>query len=484
MKKVLALLLVALMCLSMLDTAFAAEFKFTDVKTGDWFYNDVKTAVEAGLVNGKSDTSYAPYDNLTYAEAIKLAACMNQLYTEGKVTLASGNPWYKPYVDYCIDKEIIDKEYNYEDVATRAGYMGIFAKALPDEGLKAINNVPDDSIPDVPSSRSYAPGVYKLYRAGILQGVDEAHNCNPLANIIRAEVAAIITRMMDETKRVEFSMGAEEKEPEITEPEATKPEVTEPETTEPETTEPSTGSIKDKFEQGESVEYKKEDFSLTVDDCFVVSARGIVVSGRVADGKLNTGDTIYLYDTDGKYFAETKVVGIEMFKKLIDECQKGDNVGLNIDLDTDEWRNKIERGMVFKGTKSEESAETAELTITSQSESGKATYGTGIVTLEVKAEGGKAPYTYQWYKVMTSTIGGRKRTVNVEIEDDGNKTVGAQTASLGRIHEAEGTYKYICKITDADGNTVSSETITITCDTEATGGRGSIPVGKNQYMEE
>ena len=49
----------------------------------DWFYNDVKTAVELGLVNGRSETTYAPSDNLTYAEAIKLAACMNQLYTKG-----------------------------------------------------------------------------------------------------------------------------------------------------------------------------------------------------------------------------------------------------------------------------------------------------------------------------------------------------------------------------------------------------------------
>ena len=244
MKKILSFLLATVMCLSMFGTVFAAEFNFTDVKTSDWFYNDVKSAVEMGLVNGKTPTTYAPNDNLTYAEAIKLAACMNQLYVDGKVTLTSGNPWYKPYVDYCIDNEIIDKEYKYTDVATRAGYMGIFAKALPDEGLEAINNVPDNSIPDVSSSKAYAAGVYKLYRAGILTGVDEAHNCNPLANIKRSEVAAILTRMMDETKRVEFNMGAEEekepeeKEPEEKEPEEKEPEEKEPEEKEPETTEP------------------------------------------------------------------------------------------------------------------------------------------------------------------------------------------------------------------------------------------------------
>lgn len=243
MKRILCSLLALVMCISMAATVLAAEMKFTDVKKSDWFYDDVKTAVESGLVNGKSATTYAPNDNLTYAEAIKLAACMNQLYNEGAISLASGNPWYKPYVDYCIDEEIIDKEYNYTENATRAGYMGIFAKALPDEGLEAINNVPDNSIPDVPSSRAYAAGVYKLYRAGILTGVDEAHNCNPLANIKRSEVAAILTRMMNEDKRVEFNMGneeqkPEEKEPEVKEPEEKEPEEKEPEAKEPETTEP------------------------------------------------------------------------------------------------------------------------------------------------------------------------------------------------------------------------------------------------------
>lgn len=79
MRKLLSLILATLMCLTMMSTVFAAEFKFTDVKESDWFYKEVKNAVETGLINGKSETIYAPEDNLTYAEAVKLAACMHQL---------------------------------------------------------------------------------------------------------------------------------------------------------------------------------------------------------------------------------------------------------------------------------------------------------------------------------------------------------------------------------------------------------------------
>ena len=51
-----------------------------------------------------------------------------------------------------------------------------------------------------------AAAVYKLYRAGILQGNDTAHTCNPGANIRRSEVAAILTRMMNPDVRISFSM--------------------------------------------------------------------------------------------------------------------------------------------------------------------------------------------------------------------------------------------------------------------------------------
>ena len=217
MKRIVTLAFV--ICITMCFTLCIHAMTFTDVPESAWYYEDVKGAVESGIVNGKSETEYKPNDNLTYAEAIKLAACMHQLSEDGVITLKSGSPWYQSYVDYCVDNGIITKRkaelYNYNDKATRAGYMEIFANALDDNDLNQINYVPDDSIPDVPSSKNYAEGVYKLYRAGILQGVDAEHNCKPLDNIRRSEVAAIITRMMDKEKRVEFSMGIEpENEPE------------------------------------------------------------------------------------------------------------------------------------------------------------------------------------------------------------------------------------------------------------------------------
>lgn len=511
MKKILSLLLAFTMCISIIPDAFAAEIKFNDVKTTDWFYNDVKSAVEMGLINGKSPTTYAPNDNLTYAEAIKLAACMNQLYTEGSVTLKNGNPWYQSYVDYCKSKSIITKEYNYNEKATRAGYMEIFAKALPDEALPAINDVPSNSIPDVQMSTYYAESVYKLYRAGILNGVDKEHRANPYANIKRSEVATILVRMMDDTKRVSITdMGEkapeeanpeatepeatepEGKEPEVTEPEVKEPETTEPEATEPEATEPSTGGAKDKFQQVDTEEPQNEDFAFTIDGVYNVASRGIVLTGYVSAGKVNVGDTVYLNDADGKYVATTTVKAIEMFSKLLDEAEKGDKPGINVDLDVDTYKAADLTGYVLSATKGTTSAlgsrpsssrpsstgtpsTVGTLKITSQSEDMSGSIG--LFKLSVAVEGGKPPYTCQWQKWTTITSGNRKTMQYLDLLDKEGFVKGATSANLTLSLTELGTYKYRCIIKDADGNSITSEIITLTVDSESAGGRVSIPTG-------
>ncbi len=206
-KRVLTILLACLLTLGLLPLSVSAagELAFTDVVKTDWFYNDVKTAVDAGLVNGKSATTYCPADNLTYAEAVKLAACMNQKHSTGIVSLVNGDPWYQSYVDYAKMQGIITKDYEWKQPATRAGYMAIFAHALPDSALAAKNEVPDGSIPDVPMTHPQAAEIYKLYRAGILQGSDAKFSCNPESNIRRSEVAAILTRMMFVNERKSFT---------------------------------------------------------------------------------------------------------------------------------------------------------------------------------------------------------------------------------------------------------------------------------------
>lgn len=219
-----ALLLLAVLSLSV--TAAEGVF-FSDVKESDWFAGAVYTARDMGLINGKGKDAagqdyFDPEGNITLAEAVKLAACMNQLYTTGEVTLTGGDPWYESYADYGRAHFLMASEagFSYESVMAnpglvlrRAEFAWIFARALPEEALPTINAVPDDAIPDMRLDEvnltdqqayllKYYTEVYRLYRAGIVNGSDDAGTFRPESNIKRSEVAAIVVRMMRPEKRV------------------------------------------------------------------------------------------------------------------------------------------------------------------------------------------------------------------------------------------------------------------------------------------
>jgi S1-C subfamily serine protease len=184
--------------------------QFTDVKD-QWFASYVQTAYEYGLINGSSATTFSPENNLTIAEAIKLAACLHSIYNTGTASFSAGSPWYQPYVDYALQNGIISAAYaNYSTPASRADFALIFSKALPDEALSVINTIGPNAIPDVMSSYSYAAAVYKLYKAGILTGSDSAGNFFPNSFITRDAVAAIVTRMAIASYRQKLTLSVKE----------------------------------------------------------------------------------------------------------------------------------------------------------------------------------------------------------------------------------------------------------------------------------
>ena len=211
--RLISLALAAVMWAGMLVPAAAYGWNpFEDISPAAWYYDDVMTAVDAGLINGKTRATFCPDDYLTYAEAVKLAACLNQLWWDGEVTLSNGWPWYQPYVDYAWWTGILHQEYEWNDYATRGRFLDLFAGALPSSALTRINTVPDDSIPDVSIYDPNADAIYLLYRAGIVQGTDSMHSCRPYDYIKRSEVAAILTRMTDPYARLYFSTAADDAE--------------------------------------------------------------------------------------------------------------------------------------------------------------------------------------------------------------------------------------------------------------------------------
>ncbi len=83
-------------------------------------------------------------------------------------------------------------------------------------------------------------------------------------------------------------------------------------------------------------------FLLPVEDVFTITGRGTVATGRVERGKINEGDEVEIVGI--KDTKKTTITGIEMFRKLLDYAEAGDNVGLLLrGVD----RTQIERGQVI-----------------------------------------------------------------------------------------------------------------------------------------
>ena len=66
-------------------------------------------------------------------------------------------------------------------------------------------------------------------------------------------------------------------------------------------------------------------FLMPVEDVFSISGRGTVATGRVERGIVKTGEEIEIVGM--KATEKTTVTGVEMFRKILDEGQAGDNVG-------------------------------------------------------------------------------------------------------------------------------------------------------------
>lgn len=177
---------------------------FTDISTDDWFWGDVDSASKAGLLKGKTYSTFDPYGRITLAEAAALVSRIHSIYNGSNETFEhnSDEPWYRVYEEYAVSNGLM-KQGEFPDLeknATRAELAYLFFNALSDEGLPQINSVAN--IPDVDGSEEYKKEIFALYNAGIVMGNDAYGTFNPDESITRAEVSAIVSRTAFENKRL------------------------------------------------------------------------------------------------------------------------------------------------------------------------------------------------------------------------------------------------------------------------------------------
>ena len=139
-------------------------------------------------------------------------------------------------------------------------------------------------------------------------------------------------------------------------------------------------------------------FLMSVEDVFTITGRGTVATGRIETGIINTGDEIDILGLNADGMKST-ITGVEMFRKILDRGEAGDNVGLLLrGID----KKDIKRGMVIAapGTVTPHSKFKAEVYILKKEEGGRHTpffsgyrpqfyFRTTDVTGEIHLEAGR-----------------------------------------------------------------------------------------------
>ncbi|MFT6501762.1 MAG: elongation factor Tu [Crocinitomicaceae bacterium] len=114
-----------------------------------------------------------------------------------------------------------------------------------------------------------------------------------------------------------------------------------------------------------------KDFLMPVEDVFTITGRGTVATGRIETGIINTGDPVDIMGM-GEVNLESTCTGVEMFRKILDRGEAGDNVGL---LLRGIEKSQISRGMVVvkKGSASAHKEFKAEIYVLKKEEGGRHT---------------------------------------------------------------------------------------------------------------
>ena len=204
-KRFLPLILALILTMGLMTVPAAAAF--TDVPSNAWYAQDVADVQRFGIIEGMGNGKFAPLGTLTLAQAITMAARTYAWSHGDSLSSTGGSLWYEPYVQYADTNGIcLTGEFgtSYNGTCSRRTMALLFARVIPEGTKTPLNKVP--SLPDVPDTDANRP-IYTLYELGILTGNDDRGTFAPERTITRAEVAAILNRLLDTGKRKTLPFG-------------------------------------------------------------------------------------------------------------------------------------------------------------------------------------------------------------------------------------------------------------------------------------
>ena len=176
---------------------------YSDIST-QWYAPYVARAYTVNLMKGNRNGTFYAEGEVTVAEAITVAARLHNIYYGYSGEFTQGKLWYQVYVDYAIARGMIESDTfdDYERPITRKEMAELLSKAVELTELTPINAAP--VIPDVPQDDEAYAAIQALYESGVLTGSKADGRFLPDDDIIRAEAAAMIARLVTPNLRVEL----------------------------------------------------------------------------------------------------------------------------------------------------------------------------------------------------------------------------------------------------------------------------------------
>ena len=168
---------------------------FSDVKPGDWFYDNVMDAAENGYVSGMGDGTFQPKKATTRAQFASMIA--NALGYESDPDAASMFPdvaedyWGKSAINFCVKNDILkgydDGTFQPNKAITRQEAASILRNAFK------LTESSSETFPDDSAISNWAKeSVYIVKASGLMKGDAGTGNFRPTDTIIRAEAASIL----------------------------------------------------------------------------------------------------------------------------------------------------------------------------------------------------------------------------------------------------------------------------------------------------
>ena len=164
---------------------------FTDLTAGAWYYDDIRFASEAGILNGMGDGRMEPNGSVTWPEALQIVYNLAQR----PQTESAGDEWYSAALAWAEQNGLLDQmEFDAAAPIVREEMVTLLYRAARRAGGAAADSGSMDEFTDGEEVSDFAAdAVNWAVGAGILKG-DDNRQLTPHASLTRAQVAALLRR--------------------------------------------------------------------------------------------------------------------------------------------------------------------------------------------------------------------------------------------------------------------------------------------------